>query len=127
MYTALASSLLLALPALALPSPAAPRAGKVQYAGVNIAGFDFGCGIDGTCNTLKITVPLSNAGGPDGVGQMQHFAKDDRMNIFRLPVGWQYLVNNNVGGNLDNNNLQRYDQLVQGCLNTGASCIIDVS
>jgi len=127
MYTTLASSLLLALPALAAPSPVAPRAGKVQYAGVNIAGFDFGCGIDGTCNTIKITAPLSSTGGPDGIGQMQHFVKDDHMNIFRLPVGWQYLVNNNLGGNLDGNNIQKYDQLVQGCLATGASCIVDVS
>lgn len=59
-------------------------------------------------------------------GQMQHFAKDDGMNMFRLPVGWQYLVNNNLGGNLDSNNLGRYDQLVQACLKTGAYCVIDI-
>lgn len=31
---------------------------------------------------------------------MQHFVKDDGMNIFRLPVGWQYLVDNNVDGTI---------------------------
>jgi endoglucanase len=63
---------------------------------------------------------------PDGAGQMKHFYKDDHMNIFRLPVGWQYLVNNNLGGTLDSTNLGYYDQLVQSCLSTGAYCIIDI-
>jgi len=58
---------------------------------------------------------------------MQHFAKDDGWNMFRLPVGWQYLVNNKVGGTLDSGNTQKYDQLVQACLKTGAYCVIDVS
>ena len=57
---------------------------------------------------------------------MQHFSKDDGMNMFRLPVGWQYLVNNKLGGTLDSGNLAKYDQLVQGCLATGASCVIDI-
>lgn len=60
------------------------------------------------------------------VGQMQHFANDDKFNIFRLPVGWQYLVNNNLGGNLDQGNAGKYNQLVQACLATGATCIIDI-
>jgi endoglucanase len=58
---------------------------------------------------------------------MQHFVTDDKMNIFRLPVGWQYLVKNQLGGTLDATNAGNYDQLVQACLKTGASCIIDVS
>lgn len=57
---------------------------------------------------------------------MQHFVNDDNLNIFRLPVGWQYLLNNNEGGQLDATNLANYDQLVQACLATGASCIIDI-
>lgn len=58
---------------------------------------------------------------------MNHFTKDDNMNIFRLPVGWQWLVNNKVGGTLDAGNLAKYDSLMQGCLKTGAACVIDVS
>lgn len=58
---------------------------------------------------------------------MQHFANDDGMNTFRLPVGWQYLVNDELGGTLDADNLANYDELVQGCLATGAFCVIDVS
>lgn len=57
---------------------------------------------------------------------MKHFVTDDKFNIFRLPVGWQWLVNNQLGGNLDSNNAGKYDQLVQACLQTGASCIIDI-
>lgn len=57
---------------------------------------------------------------------MQHFVRDDNLNIFRLPVGWQYLVNNQLGGTLNSANLANYDQLVQGCLATGAHCIIDI-
>ncbi|KAI1179783.1 glycoside hydrolase family 5 protein [Nemania sp. FL0916] len=102
------------------------RAAGVQYFGVNIAGFDFGCGTDGTCTTTKIYPPLTSLGGPDGAGQMSHFVNDKGMNIFRLPVGWQYLLNNQLGGSLDSGNIQKYDQLVQACLSTGASCIIDI-
>ena len=48
------------------------------------------------------------------------------MNTFRLPVGWQRLVNGNLGGTLDASYWSKYDQLVQGCLATGAYCIIDI-
>ncbi|MCJ1291381.1 Endoglucanase EG-II [Xylographa carneopallida] len=99
---------------------------KVKYAGVNIAGFDFGCGTDGTCNTASVTPPLSFYGGGDGQGQMNHFVKDDGLNIFRLPVGWQWLTNNTLGGPLNPNNFGEYNTLVQICLNTGASCIVDI-
>lgn len=57
---------------------------------------------------------------------MQHFATDDTLNLFRLPVGWQYLVNNDLGGPLDQSFLSTYDQLMQACLATGALCILDV-
>ena len=57
---------------------------------------------------------------------MTHFAQSDRLNIFRLPVGWQYLVNNVLGGTLDEANFAKYDALVQACLGTGAHCIIDI-
>ena len=57
---------------------------------------------------------------------MSHFANDDHLNIFRLPVGWQYLVNNQLGATLNANNLANYDKEVQSCLATGAYCIIDI-
>jgi endoglucanase len=93
---------------------------------VNIAGFDFGCTTDGTCNVTAAYPPLASLGGPDGAAQMRHFVNDDKLNIFRLPVGWQYLVNNNLGGTLDATKFANYDQLVQACLATGATCIIDI-
>ena len=57
---------------------------------------------------------------------MQHFVEDDGLNAFRLPVGWQYLVNNELGGTLDSTAMTKYDALVQACLDTGAYCIIDI-
>jgi endoglucanase len=94
---------------------------KVQFVGINIAGFEFGCEIDGTC-------PLSSIQPPTGVGpgQMQHFVKDDQMNIFRIPVSWQFLTNNQLGATLNSANLAKYDQLIQACLATGAYCAIDI-
>ncbi|KAG9228258.1 glycoside hydrolase superfamily [Amylocarpus encephaloides] len=94
---------------------------KVQFMGMNIAGFEFGCLIDGTCPTSSAQPPLA-----DGPGQMQHFATDNQMNIFRLPVSWQFLLNNKLGGTLDDSNTARYDQLMQACLATGAYCAIDI-
>lgn len=57
---------------------------------------------------------------------MVHFVTTDNFNIFRLPVSWQYLVNNDLGGPLDPTNFGYYDQLVRGCLSTGAYCMIDL-
>ncbi|KAI1344939.1 glycoside hydrolase family 5 protein [Xylariaceae sp. FL0016] len=102
----------------------AKRAG-VQYFGVNMAGFDFGCATNGTCVTSSVYPPLQALGGADGAGQMSHFTKDLSMNIFRLPVGWQYLTSS-PGGTLESGNLGKYDQLVKACLATSASCVIDI-
>ncbi|KIY69904.1 glycoside hydrolase family 5 protein [Cylindrobasidium torrendii FP15055 ss-10] len=101
-------------------------AAALKYVGVNIAGFDFGCATDGTCVIADVYPPLSSQGGNDGEGQMKHFFNDDGFNTFRLPVGWQFLTNGVVGGTLNDANFQKYDQLVQACLRTGATCIIDI-
>jgi endoglucanase len=112
-------------------------ADRVKPGGMNIAGFDFGMNTQVNPNT---SFPISQERSNTGQGtqdssqiltppsaQMAHFANDDRMNIFRLPAGWQFLLGNNLGGTLNSANFQRYDSLVQSCLATGAYCIIDVS
>lgn len=91
---------------------------QTKYAGVNMAGFDFGMATNGTEDLTQILIPPND--------QMTHFVNDDKMNIFRLPVAWQYLVNNVLGGTLNSGNFANYDNLVQGCLGTGALCIIDI-
>ncbi|KAF9226354.1 glycoside hydrolase family 5 protein, cellulose binding module 1 [Gyrodon lividus] len=101
-------------------------AGKLTYAGVNIAGFDFGMDTNGDDTTSSAYPPLSQYYGADGTGQMTHFVNDDRYNVFRLPVSWQFLTNNQVTGTLDQTHFAEYDTLVQACLATGASCIIDI-
>ncbi|KAG9042091.1 hypothetical protein FS837_011362 [Tulasnella sp. UAMH 9824] len=98
--------------------------GTLQYTGVNIAGFDFGCITDGSCDTSQTVAPLSQYSGVDGIAQMQHFASNG-MNIFRLPIGWQILTPT-LGGTLDATNWAKYDELVKGCLNIGAHCIVDI-
>lgn len=57
---------------------------------------------------------------------MQHFVNDDGFNLFRLPVGWQFLTNNVATSVINEANFAEYDALVQACLATGASCIIDI-
>ncbi|KAI0481756.1 endoglucanase 2 [Xylaria cf. heliscus] len=94
---------------------------KLQFLGVAVAGGEFGCQIDGTCPLGSAQLPLS-----DGPTQMNHFVKEDGMNVLRIPTSWQFLVNNQLGGDLDTSNLAKYDQLVQSCLDTGAYCMIDV-
>ena len=56
---------------------------------------------------------------------MQHFVKDDKLNIFRLPVAWQYLAEK-PGAPLNPANLNNYDALVKACLATGSLCMIDI-
>lgn len=96
--------------------------GNTTYAGVNIAGFDFGCDTNGQCTVDGIT----NIATGTGPAQMQHFATNDNLNIFRLSVGWQYLTNSVVGGDLDATNFANYDDLMTSCLATGAKCIVDI-
>jgi endoglucanase len=108
-------------------TPTVKRASKVKYAGVNIAGYDFGCTIDGTCSLTGTNKPYDIVSYASAIPQIQHFVNDDHLNAFRLPVGWQFLVNGQLGGNLDGNNFAQYDRLVQGCLSSGAAiCIVDV-
>ncbi|KAK7014013.1 glycoside hydrolase superfamily [Favolaschia claudopus] len=104
---------------------AAPGAGALKFVGVNIAGFDFGCNTDGSCTASAAYPPLTQYYGKDGKGQMTHFVNDDGYNVFRLPVGWQFLTNNVIGP-VNQTNLVEYDALVQTCLATGAYCIIDI-
>ncbi|KDQ60079.1 glycoside hydrolase family 5 protein [Jaapia argillacea MUCL 33604] len=105
---------------------AASSLAQLAFHGVNIAGFDFGCATDGYCNTTQAAPPLLQYGGSDGYGQMLHFVQNDGYNIFRLPVGWQYLTNNVLGGVLYPANFEKYYTLVQTCLSTGAYCIVDI-
>jgi hypothetical protein len=53
--------------------------------------------------------------------QMQHFADVDSFNVFRLPVPWQQLVSNDIQTNkLDAAYFEKYNELVQICLDTSA-------
>ncbi|KAK6528321.1 Endoglucanase EG-II [Arthrobotrys megalospora] len=94
-------------------TPAA-GAGSVKYAGINIAGFDFGCTTDGTCNG-RVSAPPTQ--------QFQHF-RSDGFNTFRVPIGWQSLTPT-LGGSLSGL-IGQYDSTLQQCLQSGAYCIIDI-
>lgn len=95
---------------------------KVQYAGVNIAGLDFGTDTSGNCQISSAVAP-----GDTGIAQINHFVNTDGLNAFRLPVSWQYLLNDKLGGTLDATNFATYDKLVQGCIaSKAAKCIIDI-
>jgi endoglucanase len=61
----------------------------------------------------------------DGPAQMKHFTSLG-LNIFRLPVGWQFLVAHKLGGKLEPRNFAFYNELVQECLKTGSHCIVDI-
>ncbi|THU89939.1 endoglucanase [Dendrothele bispora CBS 962.96] len=127
-FTALASLLpsVLAQNSTCPTNSPASGSGKLKLVGVNISGFDFSCNIDGNCHSTGAWPPLTKYYGLDGAGQMQHFVKDDGFNTFRLPVSWQFLTNDVLTGTLDETNFAKYDDLVQACLDTGASCIVDV-
>lgn len=112
---------------------------------MNIAGFDFGSDIQGKQNISNSFGPVAalGKGNSDGLAQMQHFVQQDGLNTFRLPVTWQFLINSNnlngtavtnispgalatSNGQLNQVNMGQYNQLVRGCLATGAFCIVDI-
>ncbi|KAL1849856.1 hypothetical protein VTK73DRAFT_9798 [Phialemonium thermophilum] len=114
---------------------------RSQFAGVNIAGFDFGSDIQGAQNISNSFGPVVSIGkgNSDGAAQIQHFVQNDGLNTFRLPVTWQFLINSRnlngsataatgptSNGTLDPTNTAQYNQLVRACLNTGSFCIIDI-
>jgi hypothetical protein len=69
---ALATPLLITVPSTitvnTTPPVIAARQGKVQYGGVNIAGFDFGCSTWNGCNSAG-----ANTNTPDMLNQIAHF------------------------------------------------------
>ncbi|CAJ2510918.1 Uu.00g065430.m01.CDS01 [Anthostomella pinea] len=114
---------------------------RSQFAGVNIAGFDFGADIQGAHNISNSQGPVVTLGEghSDGGAQMVHFSQNDGLNTFRLPVTWQFLINSrnlngsataatggSSNGTLDRVNAAAYNQLVRACLDTGSSCIVDI-
>ncbi|KDQ55162.1 glycoside hydrolase family 5 protein [Jaapia argillacea MUCL 33604] len=109
-----------------MPTTTGTGPGALKFYGVNIPGFDFGCDTDGDCTEAGAYPPLTQYYGADGAGQMTHFYNDDGYNMFRLPVGWQFLTNNAETGVLNTTTLAEYNILVQDCLATGAYCIIDI-
>lgn len=104
-----------------------PTGGKLQYGGVNIAGFEFG-----TYDTCGIHTNPPYVNPTNWVAQINHFVNDVKLNAFRLPVAWQYLINQYNGADIASNtintaNFAKYNQLVSGCLNSGAAlCLIDL-
>ncbi|KAL5611857.1 hypothetical protein BROUX41_000569 [Berkeleyomyces rouxiae] len=113
-----ASSVMMAFAGLA--------AAKQLYRGVAIAGADFGCDIDGSCDTSQVVFPIHDIGDVDGAAQMRHFAHDDGLNMFRLPISWQFLTAHRGGSDLDKDGFEKYKKLMQACLDTGAYCQIDL-
>ncbi|KAH8892646.1 cellulase-domain-containing protein [Thozetella sp. PMI_491] len=126
---------------LLLLGHAAAAAARSAFAGLNIAGFDFGADIQGAQNISNSFGPVAalGKGNPDGAGQMVHFTQNDGLNTFRLPVTWQFMINSRnlngsatavtgktSNGTLDAGNVAKYNELVQGCLATAAFCIIDI-
>ncbi|KAF8863612.1 glycoside hydrolase [Acephala macrosclerotiorum] len=97
-------------PSCATSNPRPPTAGKAQFAGIG-----------------AYCPPGPTYGLPDGPGQMAHFASQDKFNIFRLNVGWQFITTSQYTAipMLDPTNLAIYDFLVQSCLASGAYCLID--
>ncbi|KAI9849421.1 MAG: hypothetical protein M1837_004040 [Sclerophora amabilis] len=100
---------------------------KMKYGGINIAGLEFGCDINGTC--IKTTTGEDNKGAllPENAGeQMEHFVADKGLNAFRLPVGWQYLVKHKLGGDIDDERFEVFDSLVKDCTTRAELCILDI-
>ncbi|KAK0610969.1 glycoside hydrolase superfamily [Immersiella caudata] len=79
-------------------------AARVQFIGASITGGDPQC-------TAGACPPTS------GEAQMEHFAKDNMMNLFRLPISSQSFASDS----------QSYDRLVQSCIATGASCLLSIT
>ncbi|KAI0084044.1 glycoside hydrolase superfamily [Irpex rosettiformis] len=88
-----------------------------RLGGVNTAGYDFSASIDGSFTGNGVDPPL---------GQYPHFTAQ-RVNIYRIPFGWQ-LMTPTLGGPIDPVFFARYNNTVQAALSSGPNVwvIIDV-
>ncbi|KAF8136906.1 glycoside hydrolase superfamily [Boletus edulis] len=120
----MASMSFLAL-ALSVATATAQTFVPLRFAGVNIAGFDFGCGTYGTCNVTQACPPLTQL-GCGWTWSDAAFVENDGYDVFRLPVGWQYLTYSQMTGVLNQTQFYNYNMLVNACLSTGAYCEIDI-
>lgn len=116
-YTTGLIGTVLSLAVFASASPLTTRQASSipRLGGVNIAGFDFGIDTNGGSSGGYVPPPTS---------QFAHF-QSKGANIFRVPVGWQYLQPS-LGGSLDSNFLSQYQNTVNVALATGAYVIVDV-
>ncbi|KAI9668824.1 MAG: hypothetical protein M1831_000893 [Alyxoria varia] len=97
----------------------------VPYAGLNLAGCEFQCDVKGACTggeEAKYFCPKPE----QYKEQIAHFQKKYNHNIFRLPVGWQYIVGNDPAGKLGGEVWENFQGMVKECLASGSKCIIDV-
>ncbi|WVF66783.1 hypothetical protein IAT40_001525 [Kwoniella sp. CBS 6097] len=110
---------LLGLLSLGMAAPLAhTKRALPRLGGVNLAGCDSGMNTDGSSGTTYCPV----------TEQIAHFVSKGA-NIFRLPVGWQYLVGSTTDSSskaLDATFFAKYDNLVQASLKTGAYVMIDL-
>ena len=90
----------------------------VQNIGVNLAGMDFGCVLNGSCMSGFTPPPTSQAAHFTALG----------MNLFRVPIGWQYLQPSGPGTTISTSIFQRYNAVVQSVFNANPSAkvIVDV-
>ncbi|KAI9799657.1 MAG: hypothetical protein M1833_003973 [Piccolia ochrophora] len=108
---------------------AAPIMAQVKYAGLNMPGFEFGCQPDEEAGEMwGGSCDLSRVYAPEDIWtrQMNHFVQDSKLNAFRIPVTWQYLVWNQLGQPVNDTSAATYERIIQACLNAGAAlCMID--
>lgn len=89
--------------------------------------FEGKCDLSGIAPPLNDIAPTYSTGMVhNGPAQMDRFVHADHLNMFRLPVSWQYLTNNSLGGRLNPTHFAHYDLLVRHCLRTGAHCLVDM-
>lgn len=133
-----------------------PYTNRTRFAGVNLAGFDFGWSVkpfpeltsplslpsqltspslsttNGVCYLAAISPPLLTqptlTTGPqtkNAFTQLTHFTTSNNLNLFRLPISWQYLTSATLFGAL---HLGTYDTLVRACLSSSPTtyCMLDL-
>ncbi|RSH78047.1 uncharacterized protein EHS24_002502 [Apiotrichum porosum] len=114
-FSALFSALSLIASVTALPITFNRRSALPFVGGVNLAGCDFGMSTDGTSGTSYCP----------GTSQISHFV-DQGANVFRLPVGWQYLMTSASSTSLDGSQVSTFDTMLQAVTATGAYALIDI-
>ncbi|PWI68021.1 hypothetical protein PCL_02422 [Purpureocillium lilacinum] len=113
---------------MAVPWAGLAKAGRVQWAGVNLFGLANDISILGSAfNPLVSTACHPTNTSYPYIDDVSHYKswRDRGFNLFRIAIAWQH-AQTELGGSLNETNMRGVDKLIEAITGDGGQAIIDI-